>query len=204
MAISFIGQAQAAATTVTIPAATAVGDLIVIFAYRNTTTAPTLPSGFTSISTASGNSNSYTVGYKFAVGSDTSGTWTNANELQCVVYRGTSGIGTVSGATHATSTSVAIPSISLANTSGSSWVVSFEGSAQTTSLGVLSGQTQRGTTQAGTTSMAAIADTNAGVSTYAGGNATAGTTAVYSSGAIEILAGRYSPRYTYIAKQRVR
>lgn len=192
MAISFVGQAQAAATTVTTPTH-AVGDLIIIFAYRNTTTAPSLPAGYTTINTASGNSNSYRVGYKIATATnDSSGTWTNAKVLQCVVYRGVggiSGIGNNSGATKAASTTANIPARTMQDASGGSWVVAFAGSRQTTSQGApLAGATtQRGTSQAGTTSMAMVADTNGGVSSFSATTSANGSSVTSSGISIEIL-----------------
>ncbi len=91
MAITRVGTGTASTTTVTLPT-TQAGDLCIIFAYRATTTAPALPSGWTSILTKSGTACSCRVGYKYATGaSTTSGTWTNAIELIAHVYRASSG-----------------------------------------------------------------------------------------------------------------
>lgn len=191
MAISFIGQAQAAAATVTIPAATQVGDIMIIFAYRNTTTAPTLPAGWTSIFTQSANGNSMRMGYKFAVGSDTSGTWTNANVLQCAVYRGVSGIGGSGSTTNASAATTTVSGIgSMTVTDGSSWAVSGAGSLQTTSMAAIGSTVQRGTTQAGTTSMALIGDSNGGVASWAQHTSAVGTNAAGAGGSVELLASR--------------
>lgn len=192
MAISFIGQAAAAATTVTIPAATAAGDLIIIFAYRNAITAPTLPAGYTSASTSSGNANSYIVGYKIAVGSDTSGTWTNANVLQVVVYRGTAGIASKAGQNNAAATTTAIPALTMWNADGNSWVVAFAGSKQTTSQGTpLAGATTSRGTQVGTTSDTIAADTNAGVSSFSATTSANGASATSVGVALELVPTGY-------------
>ena len=95
MAISYVGSASAAATSVTLPAHVA-GDLIYIFTFRNgSTTAPTIPSGWLPIAGGPGaNTCSFRQGFRIARGaSETSGTWTNATHIVAVVMRGTLGIG---------------------------------------------------------------------------------------------------------------
>jgi hypothetical protein len=89
--ISRVGQAGAEATTVTIPAGHQVGDLLVICAFRDgSTTNPTVPAGWTTITaTFDGTSCSVSAGWKYATSAaETSGTWTNATGLLCVVLRG--------------------------------------------------------------------------------------------------------------------
>lgn len=192
MALSVVGQAQAAATSVTLPT-TVAGDLIIIFAYRNATTAPTLPAGYTTIQTASANANSFRVGYKIAAGGDTSGTWTNANVVRAVVYRGSSGVGTSAGATNAASTTTGIPALTLGQTDGSSWVLAFAGSKQTTSQSTPAGLTVRGTSQAGTTSDTIGADTNGAVSSFSSHTSTAGASATGCGVSIEIMVATAAP-----------
>jgi hypothetical protein len=89
VSISRVGSATGV-TSCTVPTH-AVGDLILIFAFRDgSTTAPTLPAGFTSLTTKAGTTCSARVGYKFATATnDASGTWTNATEVVCHVYTGT-------------------------------------------------------------------------------------------------------------------
>lgn len=189
MAISFIGQAGAAATTVTVPAH-AIGDYIVIAAYRTAITAPTLPAGFKTIVTATGNANSVRIGYKVATStSDTSGTWTNATVLNCAVYRGVTGVGRTGVAgTGAAGTTTAIPTFTLDNKNGKSWVVAFAGSKQATSQGTpLAGATTLRGTQIGTTSDTMLADTNAGVSTFSATTSANGSSVVSAGASFELL-----------------
>lgn len=90
--ITHVGSAQSSTTTVALPAHQT-GDLIVIVASRyGTTSAASLPAGYTQIFSDTGGSGgtgcSQLVGYKFATSSgETSGTWTNANALVASVYR---------------------------------------------------------------------------------------------------------------------
>lgn len=186
MAVSFVGQASAAATSVTLPT-TQTGDLIIIFAFRNTTTAPSLPAGWTNLATQSANGVSFRIGYKYAAASDVSGTWTNANVVEAVVYRGAS-IGGVSSGTNAASTSDAITGVgTMVNADGSSWAVSFSGSLQTTSMSTPGGGTLRGVNQAGTGCMAMVFDSNAGVASWAQHTSTLGASAASGGGSVEIL-----------------
>jgi surface protein len=86
--ITYIGEATGT-TSATLPAHQA-GDLILAFAFRDgSTTAPTQPSGWTSIAAASANTCSARFAYKVAAsGSETTGTWTNATTTIFLVYRG--------------------------------------------------------------------------------------------------------------------
>jgi len=181
LALSRVGVATASATTVTPPAHLA-GDLILIFAYRSgSTTAPTLPNGYKSILTKAGTSCSARVGYKIATStSDASGTWTNATEMVCHVYRAS--VGTPLPAAFASSASttntVNYPAITLADTSGNSWVVGFGGVNNTTETIATapSGMTNESSIT-GAAAAAAGHDTNGGVTTWASTNATTTGTA---------------------------
>lgn len=187
MANSFVGQAQSATTTLTVPAHN-VGDDIYVFAYANAGTAPALLAGYTSLASGTGGAQGWRLAHLIATTtSDGSGVWTNATAIQCIVLRGTNGPGAVASASAAASTSVVTPSMVLNDTSGNSWVLAFAGSKQATSLGIISGLTQRGTTQLGTTAAVTAADTNGGVSSFAGGTATAGASAVYVYASVEVL-----------------
>lgn len=90
MAISRIGAAAAEATSITIPGTYQAADLMIIFAFRSgNATPPSLPAGWTNISSTAGTS-SLRCGYKIAgSASETSGTWTNATGVISHVYRGT-------------------------------------------------------------------------------------------------------------------
>lgn len=86
-----IGQNSAEANTVTIPSGHQVGDLLLIFAFRDgSATNPTVPAGWTTITnTLDTTSGSASVGWKIATSSsETSGTWTNATGLIVLAYRG--------------------------------------------------------------------------------------------------------------------
>jgi hypothetical protein len=88
--ITRIGQGSAEATTVTIPAGHKVGDLLLIFAFRDgSATNPTIPAGWTNVTnTFDGTLTSVSVGWKIATSaSETSGTWTNATSLMVIVLR---------------------------------------------------------------------------------------------------------------------
>lgn len=136
MAISFIGGAATEATTITIPAGHRNGDIIIIFAFRAAVTAPTLASGYTNLGTSSSGLSSHRVGYKIArSAAETSGTWTNASGLVCLVYRGIATnrtpiiYGTV---TTGTGTTVTYPTKALTQ-SGTSWMVGMAATKATTS-----------------------------------------------------------------------
>ena len=92
MTISRISSAAAAASSVTL-GTHAQGDLLMAFAFNDgSTTIPSLPSGWTNHMTFTGSLTGIRIGYKMASSSsDTSGTWTNADGLIVVVYRGGTG-----------------------------------------------------------------------------------------------------------------
>lgn len=189
MAISVVGTPSSSATTTVTPATHAVGDYIVIVAMRSAVTAPTLPAGYTTIATGSGNTNSYRVGYKIATSTtDASGTWTNASLLLCTVYHGVSGIGVSSAATHAAATTSAIPTLTLSNANAKSWVVAFAGHAATSTQGTpLAGATTSRVTQTSGTYNAGMFDTNAGVSSFSATTSSNTTSVVNSGGSFELI-----------------
>lgn len=192
MAISYINSATASATTVTIPTV-AVGDLMLIFAHRTTTTAPTLPTGWTNVANTSGNSNSMRVGYKFATStSETSGTWTNATLLEVVIYRNVASIGASTCTSTATGTSANVPALTLTKTDGTSWVAGNISTNQTTSISTPTGTSLRAT-KTGTSDMAISVDSNGGVTSWAAHSATLGSSGVHTQAAVELLAANFSP-----------
>lgn len=187
MAISFVGQNSANATSVTLPGGINVGDVIIIFAYRSTTTAPTLPAGYTSIASQSANGNSFRVGYKFAVGGDTSGTWTNATFVMAVVYRGVAAIGSAGSTTNASASTTTITGIAtFRNPAGNSWVVSWAGSLQTTSMSTPAG-TSLEATQTAAASMGIMLDSGGGTNSYGQKLSTNGTNAAGAGGSVELI-----------------
>ncbi len=139
MALSRVGGSSAAANSIAIPTHVA-GDLIVIWAYRDgSTTPPTKPAAagtvpsFTTIDGPTGaNLNSAICAWAVAAGTtDTSGTWTNATGMSVEVWRGASsdpiGGHAQSGGSVASGANIAIPSITLNETTGNSVILAFAG-----------------------------------------------------------------------------
>lgn len=190
MAVSFVNQSQTGSATVTLPTSILAGDVIVLFGFRNTTTSPTLASGYTNVSSQSANGISFRSMYKFAVGTEsgTTVTLTNANVVQCAVYRGVSRVGNATSTTNASSANTSIAGIgTFQDTDGSSWAVSYGGSLQTTSMGTPSATTIRGTTQTGTSCMALIGDSNTGVNSWGLRTSANGTNAAGGGGSLELI-----------------
>lgn len=196
MAITHIGSQGAAATTVTIPAHQ-IGDLILIFAYRDgSNTVPTVPTAggtvptWTQIGSSGGNTNSSRLHYAVATATNTtSGTWTSATELICAVYRGTKLPGASQGA-GTTGTSISYPAITaLQRTNNTSWVAGFAGHRTATNVELNpSGMTNR--TSSGTE--AANHDTNGTVSSWSAQNVTVNASSGWRSWVVELRDGALS------------
>ena len=191
MAISYVSSGTGTNSIASMPSHQA-GDLLIFFAYRDgSTTNPTLPAGFTSITAPDGTSSSTTVGYKIAAsGSETSGTWTNATSLICHVYRSSTGSvfpGAVATNT-GSSTTVNYPALTLNNTSGSSWVLGFAGCNQSDmSLETAPSLMTNRSTVSDATDEAAGADTNGGVTSWSSTNVSVGgTSGPWTTAVIEI------------------
>ena len=191
MAISYVSSGTGTNSIASMPSHQA-GDLLIFFAYRDgSTTNPTLPAGFTSITAPDGTSSSTTVGYKIAAsGSETSGTWTNATSLICHVYRSSTGSvfpGAVATNT-GSSTTVNYPALTLNNTGGSSWVLGFAGCNQSDmSLETAPSLMTNRSTVSDATDEAAGADTNGGVTSWSSTNVSVGgTSGPWTTAVIEI------------------
>ena len=167
-----VGSAIADGASVTIPAHQA-GDLLVIFAARfDSTTIPTLPSGWTSAATQTGTDRAGRVGYRVATGSGTtSGTWTGAQTTLVWVLRDHGGIGAA-----AVGAATTLPALTL--TGSSSWVGALQ-SGYSSLPAVPSGMTSRANG-----SYERVADTNGTVSSWASQSAVDGMHA-----AVEVLNG---------------
>lgn len=132
MAIARTQNGNAAATSATLTSCTA-GDIIVVFAYDSAgTTIPTLPAGFTDIVNTAGTQQAARLGYKRAVGGETStGTWTNATNVCWLVYSGClasgSPFGTTPILTAGNSTTPSFAAVTLVVTDGSSIFLGFVG-----------------------------------------------------------------------------
>jgi len=199
MSISLVGTQTASATTVTIPSHQA-GDLILIWAERNSSgTAPSLPAGFTNVLTVAQGSNvSARLGYRIANGStDTSGTWTNAAEITCHVYRPSAGnvlrIGQ-SASSSSTTTTVTYPALTLADSGGNSWIAGFAAAnniTQTLSTAP-SGMTNESSLVGGVGQVAG-ADTEGGVGSWSVQTVSAGTGNSVSATVEIVLASTSNP-----------
>jgi hypothetical protein len=185
MAISYVGGATAAATTVTLPSHQA-GDLIFGWAWHSPTNTgtPAVPAGWymiRNIIRSSGVSARVGVlGYKIAQSnSETSGTWQSAILLGCVVYRDTAAYIAVGGwnvAADNTTTSFNYAALS-ANASlqsnntilgANTWVVGF-GGINSNALSIEtppSGMTNRVNIAGASVGEVAIHDTNGNVASW--------------------------------------
>src|SRR5215472_19136180 len=157
-------------------------DLIVVFAYSDGTAAvPSLASGFTSLQTGSSGGAvkcGFILGYMLSAGGDTStGTWTGATQVTCIVFRGvdtTTPVGASAKVVGSTSTTLSYPALTLQITTGTSWVFGGGGATAATSgmngnAGVLANQTS--------VTIANALDTNGGVASFAAQSlTTVGTT----------------------------
>jgi hypothetical protein len=196
------GACSAATTSCTLDA-TAQGDLLIAFAYRNaSTTAPSLPAGWTSISTqstaATGTVGSLRIGCRVATGvtDGGSGTWTNATDVNVVSYTNTgvgtsancntTGIGGTAFNNAKTSTTADFPALTMTDTSGASWVAGFLGNSAG-GLCAPTGMTLVQNTGVGSGPAVRANDTNAGVTAWADATCTV-TSSTWMTAVVEILA----------------
>lgn len=189
MTVSFVGAQGNAGTTVTIPAHQ-VGDLILIFAYRDgSNTVPTAPTAggtvptWTQIGSSGANTNSSRLHFATATATNTtSGTWTNATELICLVYRGAT-VGASAGTSGSATTSIAYPALTLQRTNNTSWVVGVAGHRSATNVDLApTGMTNRAF--AGTE--AAGHDTNGTRSSWTQQTVTVNASSAYRSWTVEL------------------
>lgn len=199
MAISFIAAGAAEANSITIPGSGtyATGDLMIIWAFNSTsTTVPTFPTGWTQVLSSGSNTGTLCAsacGYKFATsGSETSGTWTNASEICCQIYRGTAASSPLvnAGAQTGNSTTVNYSGITTMTGPSTSWVVRFVGmtSINNSPQTPPTGYTNRSDID-GLIAEAAGHDTNGAVSSCSFQSVnTGGTAGNYISKTVELLA----------------
>lgn len=197
MAISFISASTGNNTNsiASMPSHQA-GDLLIIFACRDgNNTAPSLPAGWTNVLNTAGTSTiGARTGYKIAAsGAETSGTWTNATSVVCVVYRGADieeGPIGGSGVTSSTGTSVTYPTLTMLEGGGTSWVAGFAGhrSVNTSLETPPSGMSLR-EDNIDATDEAVSHDTNGGVSSWSNtAVSVGGTSSGWISHTVEIVA----------------
>lgn len=111
MAITFQGNASTNATSIAL-SPHRVGDLILVFAYRSTsTTAITVPAAsatvptWITLGTSSANATSSVLAYAFATRSGhTSGTWSGTTHISATIIRGVASMGSVARNTGSSST----------------------------------------------------------------------------------------------------
>lgn len=195
MSISFVG-AAAGTTSATLPSFGS-GDIAVVYAFRDgSTTNPTVPAGWTSISnTTDGTTCSASIGWRRLIYTDTTtGTWTNASRVVVSVYRGCEPFitpigGGANGA--GTTNTVAYTTFTLTRGDGTSWVLGLVGhrSVDTTiDSAAISGMTNR-TSGVDATAEAAAWDTNGGVASWGTTNQTiTGTASGWVTRTVELLA----------------
>ncbi len=174
MAVSFVGIADAAGASATLPAFNA-DDIAFVFAFRDgSTTAPTAPAGWTNIDSRGANTCSYRCGYRQLIVSDTTtGTWTNATDLVVVVLRGVDigllGLWTTNTTSGASASMNFAALGAFADQTGRAWVLLMGGHRTATDVNTvaLSGTTNRNPatttvaahTKASTTTWSATAKT---------------------------------------------
>lgn len=187
--IIFVGQGTASGPSVAIPSHN-VGDLLVMFAYRdNNISPPTVPAGWTTISSSMGaSSNSSSLAYRIATGNDSGTGFAGSTGLIVQVYRGvsTSPIG-ANGVQQGASATAAYPALSLGVFDSSSWIVGFAGVAKknTTIKNAPTGMTARADIVGGS-SEASGSDTNGGVSSWNAQNVPLGKSVNWSVRTLEI------------------
>lgn len=144
MAIARTQAVSANANTATLTS-TAANDCILVFAYNNaSTTIPSLPANYTSLSTNSATGNACRIGYRVSPGAETNcGTWTNATNVACMVYTGcnlvTPFLNTTTGAGNGAT--LTYTGFTMSDTSGRDVIAGFGGAKAATAGmgGILTG-----------------------------------------------------------------
>lgn len=189
MAVAFVNKNYASATTV--PTAThAIGDRLVIATYGTFSTIPSLGSGFTSVSTNSGNGAGSRVGQRLATATnDSSGTWTSSSASQNINYSGSKGVG-ASAFASGSSTTITYPTITMQEP-GTSWILRLAWHLNGTnfSTATMTGFTRRSVDAVGTGGNAIMWDSNGpAASAPALAQSAAGGSNTWQAWTIEILA----------------
>lgn len=196
MTVSFVGATSAEATSLTLPAHQA-GDLIVIYArgLSGAPTPPTLPSGWVQIQRFSLSTNSVSVCWKIASSSaETSGTWTNAEQLMALVYRHTTnylGLGLSAASSGTNATSIIYPTLTTYPASG--WVLGLGSAKNDSNLNTNfdlapSGMTNRHSAFGATYAYEVVAhDTNANVASWSNTTRTNDSAVRYATVTVPIV-----------------
>lgn len=185
--VMFVGANSAEATSVAIPAHQT-GDLIIVAAYRRSTSIPSAPGGWTTLGTSSGNSSAIRLAYKVAASSgEVSGTWSSTQNISVQVFRNHNGIGAWDIGTGNSST-MNYPAITLTQTNGSSWVAAFGGHNSASNVE----QPPTGMVNysfAGSTAEIAAHNTNGGVPSWSSQNVSVNTSLSWKTAVVEVLKG---------------
>jgi hypothetical protein len=125
--VVLVASNSAAGASVTRPASTQIGDLVVVWAYRsNSNTPPTAPGTFATVLTGGANTNSALVLSQVAASNGAATiTATNATQMVVHVYRGARGIGAAQQSTGSSAT-LSYPGLTLQQ-ANQSWVAAFAG-----------------------------------------------------------------------------
>lgn len=189
MAITYVGAASAAATTLTLPTHQA-GDLLVMAAFTSGATIPTIPSGWIQKISISQSSRRLVVAWRTATAAGTSsGTWTNASVVAAAAYRSDAskylGVGSAGVNDAFSSANIAYQAcLNLHGTSAGTWVIAIAGTAvDYTANTAPSGMTNR--TAIASTNEIGLHDTNGVVSTWSTTNV-ATTATAYAASTLEI------------------
>lgn len=189
MTVSFVAAASVEATSLTMPSHQA-GDLLVMYAFNNTgTTLPTVPSGWTLITSRSANSKGGVVCVKQAASiSEVSGTWTNASFLACAAYRDDIYMLAIGNFSQTGTAGATNPTWGTIQTrAGGSWVIGIVGLSLNTEIGETppTGMTNRTNTAGASSGEVSIHDTNAATTWSSQSITTAALT--YQTFTLEIL-----------------
>lgn len=177
MTISYVGDARAASTTVTIPAHQA-GDLITGYGYRDGNVTPPTPDsgvGWTTLLQDGGApSNAHTLTAKIAASSSESfGTWSGVTTVYVLVLRGSAdavadAIGAPLNWESGSTATWTFEALTLEDTSGASWVVGLGGTPGTPNLSTAPTLLTQRKDFTGSGHRTWMGDTNGGVSSWSG------------------------------------
>lgn len=200
MAISFVASASAAAASVSLPSGWVPGDLAVVLAHRDgSTTAPSLPTGWTDIVSGGANTNSARAGYRVLQTGDTStGTWTNATSVIVVILRGADRARPIgaSAQTGGASTSMSFAALTLqVQESGLSWVLLMGGHRTATDVHTVA---LAGTTNRSGTTTDICAHTAEGVTSWSATSKTVNANSGWRTVSIEIIRERPTHMRSYL------
>lgn len=182
-----------AGTSISFASGYVAGDAIFILAFNQSSgTVPSLPAGWTSVSSVAFNGCAMNIGVKIAAsGSETSGTWTNATQVAYVIYQGNAATpyANVGGQT-GTSSSISYSGIASFGSPGNDWVICFAAASSNSGnmTAVPPTSTSIVTGNAGTGFEIDIFDTNAAVSSYSFNTKTLGASVTWLTKTVELVA----------------